>query len=307
MNNTHDRHFKQLMQERSFFEPFLKTYLPQDILKRIDWDSVDFYKMGGRHREQNTQREFEADIIYLALIGGKQSFLWIHSEHQSTADPYMPLRVTNYQIAELVSFAKQNPGKPLPTIITIIYHQGKTPWQYSLKLRDLFAEPKLAMRYLSRPILVDLPATSDEELAAHQNIGPAELIMKYIRQKDFGKRLRFLVSGIHTVDDKSRRTVLEYLVKVAEISESELIAAAEGCLLKQDKELLMTVAEQLIARGMQQGIHQGMQQGMQEGIQAERITIAKSLLLKGLDKPFIAETTGLSITELSKIQKNLHH
>ena len=54
MSNHHDIHFKQLMAERSFFEPFIKTYLPTELLSKIDWNSIELYRMGGTHTEQNT-------------------------------------------------------------------------------------------------------------------------------------------------------------------------------------------------------------------------------------------------------------
>ena len=307
MKNIHDKHFKQLMQERRFFEPFLKTYLPSELLTRIDWNSIDFYKMGGRHREQNTKKEFEADVIYLCNLDGKQAMLWVHAEHQSGSDPIMILRVANYQFAELLSFARQNPAKPLPTIVTILYHQGKKPWKATLKLEDLFAEPALAMRYLMRPILVDLPSRSDQELTAHENIGPAELIMKYIRRKDFAKKLSLFARIIHTVDDKSRSTVLEYIINAVHITEAELTEVAQHCMQIEDKEKLMTLADRLVARGMQQGVQQGMQQGIQQGVQQERLAIAKSMLLKGFEHDLIAETTALTLQEIKALQKGLSH
>ncbi|MCX7122136.1 MAG: hypothetical protein NTV32_00380 [Gammaproteobacteria bacterium] len=217
-----------------FFEPFLKTYLPVDLLTRIDWNSIDFYKMGARHREPNTQKEFEADLIYLCHLDGKRAMLWVHAEHQSGSDPIMIL----------------------PTIVTILYYQGKKPWKESLKLQ-------------------------------------------------------FFASIIHTVDDKSRSTVLEYLIHAVHITEAELTEAAQYCLLTQDRENLMTLADRLVARGMQEGmqrgVQQGMEQGMQQGMQQGILVIAKSMLLKGLEHELISETTGLTRQELVALQKGLSH
>ena len=80
----HDRNFKTLMAERSFYEPFIKAYLPQELLGRVDWAATELHKMSGAHTEQNSQKTFEADVIYLTKINGEVNFFWFHVEHQST-------------------------------------------------------------------------------------------------------------------------------------------------------------------------------------------------------------------------------
>jgi len=194
-HQEHDRHFKKLMGSRAFYEPFIKTYLPKELLGRVDWQATELYKMSGTHMEENSQKSFEADVIYLTKINGESHFFWLHVEHQSTPDKHMTLRVLNYQIAELLNYAKQNPGKKLPSIVSFIYNQGEGRWPYSLDIKDLFAEPELAMRYFGKPILIDLPIMSDDDLRAHHNIGPIEMILKHVRRKDFEKGLRLCLQA----------------------------------------------------------------------------------------------------------------
>lgn len=298
MSNQHDSNFKQLMAERSFFEPFIKTYLPKEIVDRIDWDSMQLYKMGGKHREKKTQREFESDVIYLANLEHQDAFIWLHSEHQASPDRLMPLRIINYQAAELLSYAKQNPGKGLPGIVTLIYHQGERPWPHCIDFQDLFQEPEFAIKYFGKPILVDLPAISDQALRAHQNIGPVEMILKHIRQKDFEQKMRLILSELCTVNDSSREIVLRYVIEVADVPERQLLETAIECLPK-DKEAIMTVGEQLIARGVQQGIY--------EGERNKACDFARKLILKGLSLDEISELTELSLMEIRQIERSLIH
>lgn len=318
MPNHHDQNFKALMQERSFFEPFLKTYLPEEIKTRLDWSSIEFYKMCGSHEEEKTGNSFESDLVYLAKMGNEQSLLWLHSEHQSRSDRIMPLRILNYQVAELLNFSKANRGKKLPSIVTLIYHQGKRPWTHSLELKNLFAEPELAMRYFGHPILVDLPTFSDKALLAHPNIGPIEMVLKHIRQKDFEKNLRIILSELRTADDKPRRIVLKYLIEVADAPQDKLLKMARQC-LTHDEETVMTVGDQLRAEGMelgiQKGLHQGLHQGIQKGIQQglhegehkKACDFAKKLLLKGFPIEEITDLTDLPLTEIQALQQTLTH
>ena len=56
-----------------------------------------------------------------------------------------------------------------------------------------------------------------------------------------------------------------------------------------------------IAQGIAQGIEQGIEQGIAQGRSEAEFSIAKKLLIKGMSVDFIAETTGLSIEEIQKI------
>ncbi len=209
MKNKHDHYFKALMTKRAFFESFIKAYLPKEWLDLLDWSSIQLYKMSGRHRSEKLRKEFEADVIYLARFGDQECLIWFHCEHQTTPDRLMTLRTVNYQSAELLGYAEQNPQKPLPTIITLIYQQGNRPWPHSMHLQDLFAEPQLAMKYFGQPILIDLPLIPDEQLRQHNGIGPVEMVLKYVRRKEFKTKMRILLTELQSVDDILRPIVIE--------------------------------------------------------------------------------------------------
>lgn len=302
MSNLHDHHFKELMAERVFFESFMKAYLPRALQVRMDWSSLKIYRMGAQHVEKKTQKEFEADVVYLAKLQGKDSFIWVHVEHQSAPDKLMALRIVNYQTAELLAYAKQNPLQALPSIVTFIYHQGKKPWPYSLEIKDLFAQPKVAMQYFAKPILIDLPLISDEELKKHQSIGAVEVLLKHVRKKDFKQKIKILFALLRTVDDSSRAIVLKYAINFIDVSKAELSAAIEEC-LPNDKDIMMNMAE----RWTQEGREQGMQQGIQQGAERKLRDIARNMLKKGCADLFIQEITKLSLQEIADLKKETDH
>ena len=55
-------------------------------------------------------------------------------------------------------------------------------------------------------------------------------------------------------------------------------------------------------QGLQQGREEGLQQGIKQGELEKQITIAKNMLNKNTDISFIAEVTGLSITQIKNIK-----
>jgi predicted transposase/invertase (TIGR01784 family) len=302
-SNQHDTNFKQLMSNQTFFEGFLKTYLPRELLIKLDWSSIKFYKMGGQHVENSTQKTFESDLVYLADFETEPQMLWIHLEHQSKPDRRMPLRILNYQTAELLAYAKKNPKqKKLPGIISLIYHQGVRPWTYSLDLKDQFKDLNFYKKYFSKPFLIDLPAIPDEELRNHQNIGPVEVILKYVKQQTLELKFRKLISDLHAVDDSSKTITLKYVIDFLSLPDEEVIKIIHEC-LPESEGIVMNVKEQWF----QQGIQHGIQQGMQEGIRQNQEDIARSMLLRGLNGQLIQEITHLSSEELNNLKQKIQH
>ncbi len=57
-------------------------------------------------------------------------------------------------------------------------------------------------------------------------------------------------------------------------------------------------------RGFEKGIEKGIEKGRQVGKKEERITIAKKLLLKGLDSEAVVDITGLSLREIEELRKS---
>ena len=62
----------------------------------------------------------------------------------------------------------------------------------------------------------------------------------------------------------------------------------------------MTIAERLEQRGEQRGLEKGKEAGIQIGLEKA----ATNMLSKNLDEKVIAESTGLSIEEIKRLNKN---
>ncbi len=288
----HDKTFHQLMEERSFFLPFLKTYLPPEIQAKINWDSVRFYRASGKHISGQKQRAHQSDIMYLADFMGEPGIIWLHGEHQSTPDPLLGLRIMQYQISELLNYAKANKSKKLPTIVTLIYYQGTKPYPYETTLASYFANPVQGLKYLGHPILIDLPNTPDSELAKHTPIAGVELLLKHIRHKNIEPHLPTIFEKLKKTDPSLFKIVLEYLILSSDASQHRLENIVRNTLPDYEEDV-MTLAKRLKQEGQQQGLRQGILQ------------TAKNLLLKNLPVTLIAETTGLTLGELQHLQQDM--
>ena len=177
-----------------------------------------------------------------------------------------------------------------------------------------------ANRELAEELLLDAHTIinvhdyTDEELASHPESGGLELVMKHADRPDF---LSWLKSKPHIAErlanDKHIDRLLVYMTEVNHAPLEDILRTFEEVSTKL-KTNMLTTAEQLIAKGMQQGVQQGIQQGVQQGLQQgvqqglrqgaqqERIEIAKNMLLAlHMDMELVQRATGLSQTELASL------
>lgn len=84
--------------------------------------------------------------------------------------------------------------------------------------------------------------------------------------------------------------VVRYLINCGEVTPDDFIEVLQAELPPETGEKIMTVAEQLIAKGRQQGMQQGMQQ------------VAKNLLTNGFDLQTVAKNTGLDLALLRQLR-----
>lgn len=130
-----------------------------------------------------------------------------------------------------------------------------------------------------------------------------QLALKRIFEKNLLHYLSSIMTLIRSLDQKKDweivETVLKYLINEGEVSSDELFRVIQTELPPETGDKIMTVAEQLIARGEQKGIQQGMSLREKE--------IAKNFLASGLEVDFVAKNTGLDIEFLKKLKEETQH
>ena len=314
--SQHDATVKQLLSDPDFFKGFCATYLPAEILDQIDMSTLKLMKISGESVHQSvdpkkTAKTELADIIYQVKYkaSDRQLLLLVHVEHFTHPPKHTVLRVINYDFNILHEWAEMNKGKPLPTIIPIIYCHGKKPFKHPLDVYELFENPKQAKEYIENPILVDLTQFTDEQLANHKVISGAEIMLRHTFDK--GRVINnatrdLMLSHFKGLNDKSTRLVLQYSLNRFDIDAEQFLQRYIE-LNPEHEDVVMTMAEQLKQRGVVEGIQQGVQQGIQQGIQQTSLEIAKNMLRKGADLDFITETTGLTASTINELKSQLKH
>jgi RNA-directed DNA polymerase len=220
-----------------------RTVLPAALVARLDWASLTPLPSTFVDPELAEQR---ADLLFSATVAGREVLVYCLIEHQSKAEPFMPLRLLGYLVRIWETWRRENPGAArLPPIVpVVVYHsEGGSGWAEPVAFADLLdVEGELlgALRPhlpLFRFVLDDLSVARDDELRARamsafgrvallclkRARGSGDLIGELER---WGDLLRELVEAPNGV--AAFAAILRYLQEVVRRDEAEFEPRLRG-------------------------------------------------------------------------------
>lgn len=72
-----------------------------------------------------------------------------------------------------------------------------------------------------------------------------------------------------------------------------------------DRASLLAAVEEMKKKGYEKGFKEGFEKGFEEGKREVKQKVAKALLWKGMDIPFIAEITELTAKEIMELKSGI--
>jgi predicted transposase/invertase (TIGR01784 family) len=296
--HTHDGFFKAVFSQPEHATAFFKSHLPPEIACRIDWPSLAL--LPGSFIKSSLQ-QVHADLLFSASMGERETLLYLLFEHQSSPDPAMPLRLLGY-VMEILTQHHRAHGFPLPPVLPLVLHQGPDAWHVSTAFEDLFELPEdiaPALRpYLPqfRHALLDLTRFDPAAGETDTRLRVVLQLMKLARQKELLRFFKWL-AGFSARDLPD--SLLGLMLLYALHADSDLDAETIYHNLSSNPELeknTMSVAEKLIAQGINRGLEAGSWIG--------RIQLLEEFLdLPGSSGESLA---ALSLEELKALQERLH-
>lgn len=135
----HDQLFKDLL--TTFFTEFLELFFPE-MAAELDRDSIQFLDKE-LHTDIGTGDQHEVDLLVKVRLSGREAFILIHVENQSTARSDFPKRMFHY-------FALLHKKHDLPVfpIAMFSYDRPLTPAADTYAI-ELFRVPILRFKFQS--------------------------------------------------------------------------------------------------------------------------------------------------------------
>jgi predicted transposase/invertase (TIGR01784 family) len=113
----------------------LRAVLPAPLADRLNL--ANMHPVNGSFvDEELTNRH--ADVLMRTTLDGREAFVYVLIEHQSSPDRMMPLRMLRYLIRIWDRFLEEHPkAKRLPMIVPLVVYQGSRRWTYPVELSEL--------------------------------------------------------------------------------------------------------------------------------------------------------------------------
>lgn len=268
----HDGMFKSVFSDPVLAADELRAVLPPALVASIDWPAL---MPAPASFVDAVFRQRSADLVFQGrFLGGGEVLLWFVLEHQSTEDWWMLPRVIELESKMWQSWRKLHPGAShVPVIVPVVVYHGARPWRAPTDMHALYALPDALREALGahalscRLIVDDLCATRDDALRGRRMDAYARLClfaMAHAAAEDFLDRLepwRPELLQVFAASDTGRtQTFLRYTYRVHRHSNPDTIRARIAAVVGPEHEdIMQSVAEQLIERGIEKGRAQGRQ------------------------------------------------
>ncbi len=145
MHNIHDRGYKKLFSNTTIFRQLIETFVRQEWVKDLDFtqcETLDKTFIADHYKET------ESDIIYKVKLKGRDAYVMMLIEFQSTVDRFMVLRVLNYLASFYMDYVQSNEGVTmLPPVFPIVLYNGDRNWTAPLTMREVIDDHTLLGQY----------------------------------------------------------------------------------------------------------------------------------------------------------------
>jgi predicted transposase/invertase (TIGR01784 family) len=262
----HNKIFKSSLIDIRVAQDFFEEYLPATIQELVDLSTLALEP--GSYIEDERLKEFSSDVLYtVQLRTGEPAFFYILTEHQSTVDKSLALRLWNYKTKIWMQHVKQTKSFTLPFIFPLVLYHGEQIYDGARSLLEMIQGPTELIRdiFLKSFHLVDTHQIEDEALRLRRWSGVLIYMLKHVFEKDATPYFKQAIEMLRVLEREENATsyiksLLQYWVKGAEIKNDPLIfieAVKEGLSQPSLKEEIMTIADQLRQQGIQQGFMKG--------------------------------------------------
>ncbi|MBN1648187.1 MAG: Rpn family recombination-promoting nuclease/putative transposase [Spirochaetales bacterium] len=132
-----DRAYKYIFRNPDIFRQLLHYFVDEDFARNIKVDQLEPVD------KEFISEEFirrESDIVYKIRYPGKEVFVFVLLEFQSSRQRRFPVRMLNYISQFYDIYSRDNPGKTLPNVFPLLLYSGKETWDIPSSVQKQIAK-----------------------------------------------------------------------------------------------------------------------------------------------------------------------
>ena len=146
LHQPHDRLFRAVFSDADEAASLLQAALPSVIRDSFDWTTLTL--LDGTFIDEDLQGS-QSHLLYQVehTKTGQTVSMYLLFEHQSTPDPWMPLKLLRYCCRIWEAGRRDDPaGSDLRPIVPVVFYQRARGWSHSTEFADLFSRRRLPLR-----------------------------------------------------------------------------------------------------------------------------------------------------------------
>ncbi len=185
VQSPHDALFKATFSQLRHARPMLQHELPPELAKAARWKTLAL--VPGSFVDEEL-KDSHSDLLFSVEMRSRTALLYVLFEHQSTVDPWMPLRLLEYMLRIWRAHLADHPkARSLPPIVPIVLHHSEHGWTASTTFEGLFEVDEAVAADLSpflprfRFVLDDVSRATDDELRARAVTALGKLVLGCFR------------------------------------------------------------------------------------------------------------------------------
>ncbi len=278
VSQPHDLLVKHFLSELYLASDLFKNYLAGEWVELVDFDSL---KQESTETVDRNLSGLRADLRYSTRLKGSDEELgvFVFLEHQSRPDRFMAFRLLEYICAayrQHLSVTGEKKDTTIPPPLTVVLHQGKTPWKKVLAMRDLFSsQHDMWIDTLKFPIcLIDLARIPPDQLRGHPALCTLLDSLQSASAGRFPERLLEILGRLKNVREEDKlkswsMAVSTYFTAVQGKAKEniDILFHALKALLgaREAEKMTATIADGWKAEGIAIGKVEGRAEGIAEG------------------------------------------
>jgi recombination-promoting nuclease RpnD len=302
IHTPHDKLFKSSLQYPEVAREFLELFLPDDIKKQLDFNSITYCQTTFLDEQLKLS---QTDVLFQCRVANHPAYIYILAEQESEVDALIAFWLIKYLVAIWDWHIKQvgeRKALPLPLIFPLVFYTGDKPYTACKHLWELFGEQSEEMKMiLQSPFyLIEAGKIPEETLTSHVYAGTMGFILRKCFRKHIKAELRKIIDNLNSLDSENHRYVLDLVRYIFNIDEGhrsaeELMTIVRDKMSPNLEKTMSSLAEKLIAEGELRGETRGKIEG--------EMNIIMKMLANGVEPAFIAANTGFPIHKIKELEE----
>jgi predicted transposase YdaD len=266
--HAHDRLFRAGLSNPAAAAAFLIDRLPPEVAARIDWSTL---KLEPGSFVDPDLRLSESDLLFSAKADGRDIGIYVLFEHQSTRDPYLPMRLLRYMV-RIWHRWELNPENrpPYPQIVSTVLAQNGSVWNVDPTLSSLFSftGPDDPMRRYLPDFLYELIQLAALPFDAIRGTPDGILTLRVLKAERSGELLSDPIWDeelLAMVLIDTFHLAVSYMYSRDSVDNDALFHRIKSIGSEPHRTAAMTLAQQLRQEGRIEGRQDGIQEGFKSG------------------------------------------